>query len=709
MKSKRTPVSPLVALLLAATAVAEAQSLASSSTAASSLMGDVARAQREAAGPTDPVSMPEPELVARKTPAELPSLAGSLPGDEEASVKLPTPEEAKEAAKAAAAEADKAKDAAEKALGEAREKRGAAEAAYKEAREGVREAKRALSDAESAAADAMDASQDDPTASAGAVLALENAKKALVEAEDNLAAAGDAVREAEDAVDAAEDALEEAKDAARAARRAVRTAESDAVAAAKEAARRGLADAERNLDAARAAQDAAERVYLFAEAVENQAADQKSADEAAEKAAGALEDAEEAVNAANAKVDETGEALDEAGRALAAADEDGASTARAAYDEANRAFEDARAAAAEAAADLVKARRAAEEKAEDAAHGVQDRIDALRRDAGFETGAEVPSLHEAEEELEAADDDFYLARNAYNAARAEYDKQFPNRHVSHVAEMTAPEADAVLAPYERARRITFVGDRLWLAGTEVDGRPLADSFRRGGALTNAIADAQARAINGGFYLAGFQDIGDSKVLVDKGRIRSVTARFVDADDNEVTNATFFSEAQILRRFASGRPETSISNDAENGSLFDFASIGARFQALNGHPDVKKADIVFTQAPQDWVYVCDDGATTNAARGVDMTVSVTEDPGVLGGMHGVLGIDNYGSMRGSDQWMARGTIQWLNLWQADNALTLNANASFGGSLWGLAGSYFVPRRGIDRWLTSPGRCTAATRT
>ena len=62
---------------------------------------------------------------------------------------------------------------------------------------------------------------------------------------------------------------------------------------------------------------------------------------------------------------------------------------------------------------------------------------------------------------------------------------------------------------------------------------------------------------------------------------------------------------------------------------------------------------------------------------------------------MLAVDNYGSGSEAngdydpDKWMGRATVQYLNLWQADHALTLNGLTALDGSLYGGAGSYYVP--------------------
>lgn len=199
-------------------------------------------------------------------------------------------------------------------------------------------------------------------------------------------------------------------------------------------------------------------------------------------------------------------------------------------------------------------------------------------------------------------------------------------------------------------------------------------------VNEVVALTKQRAIDAGFYLIGIDYAKEENTIyVDMGHIGEVKVVFgTNTQDgfveNTATGTTFFTEKQIKNRFGQGRKTEPV----QNGEVFNFNTIQDRFYELNAHPDIKRADIRFSP-------------NTNVAnRALDITLNVEENDSLLAPAHFIFGIDNFGSMDGSDEWMARGTVQFLNLWQCDHALTVNGNYSLGGSLYGVAGSYYIPR-------------------
>lgn len=269
----------------------------------------------------------------------------------------------------------------------------------------------------------------------------------------------------------------------------------------------------------------------------------------------------------------------------------------------------------------------------------------------------------------------------------------------------------VLNKIEKATSLNFKAahrqsDLDYFAALEVNGSRLIsqfeaiDQFNIGepNVVNKVIAETKQRAIDAGFYLIGLAYEEETKTIyVDMGHIGDVDVKFgthvVEQKfvedkatgttkfekeqkfvENKATGTTLFTTEQIKRKFGQGRK----ANPIQNGEIFNFNTIQDRFYELNAHPDIKRADIRFSP-------------NTNVAnRALDITLNVEENDSLLAPAHFIFGIDNFGSMDGSDEWMARGTVQFLNLWQCDHALTVNGNYSLGGSLYGVAGSYYIPR-------------------
>lgn len=361
-------------------------------------------------------------------------------------------------------------------------------------------------------------------------------------------------------------------------------------------------------------------------------------------------------------------------------------------------------------------------------------VNALRKEIA-RLPKEVRSAQSKRDEVEIDKDIAFwterltTTKNRYAEALAQKEKSMPGRHIYSTEDISDEEVNARLA---RIPWVKFVGDRKWLASTSIDHRPLYKDFIDKSNPKIASEEARKRAIDGGFYFAGFADHdkviernaqkqkkassdSDSEmeeeeidisvlpqtatILVDAGRIGPIDVEHLtEYKGGEVpsTKKPRFSDEQIKRKM----------KVSESG-IFNYTDIQKSFIELNGHPDIRKANIVFTpgsvytKAPIS-DYKLEDGTESpgNKDRVVAMNVSVVEKDNLLSPAHFVFGIDNFNSLGtmdsvagDADTWAAHGTFQLLNLWQADHAVTVNGSYSLGGSLYGVSGSYYIPR--LDR--------------
>ena len=295
--------------------------------------------------------------------------------------------------------------------------------------------------------------------------------------------------------------------------------------------------------------------------------------------------------------------------------------------------------------------------------------------------------------------------------------------------MTPELAAAILAPIESERGIKFIGDRLWLASTRVDGQLLCDAFRKKKnqpalTLEKYIEEATKLAVKGGFYFAAFKregmdENGGENVFVSKGRIGKIDVYF--GDDKEPSEGAAADRVRrlMVKNRIGGFPDAPKIDGIciGEGSTFNFKSINENFVALNADPDIERVDIVFKPGQasnyNSYPYEVTNGVDMaqwvdgNSKEVVGMDVKVREKGGFLGiphfHPHLVIELDNFGSLGDMDTvindpetWMGRATLQFLNLWQRDHALTLNANSALDQSLYGFAGSYYIPREDNGRW-------------
>ena len=225
-----------------------------------------------------------------------------------------------------------------------------------------------------------------------------------------------------------------------------------------------------------------------------------------------------------------------------------------------------------------------------------------------------------------------------------------------------------------AAGVTIKGDTDWFDRAKAaDGRTLKQVFADALAVTNvagAVEIAQKAARDNGYYLCAVGAEADGAVKVEAGRFSQVDVRFGKENAPE---GRWFTSAQIRERL-----ERSM---VRSGEPFNYTVLYSQFRELNSNPDLA-ANIELRLAKDD-----PDGR----ALGVDVNVE-EEWP-----FHAILGVDNYGtdSVAGSpDEWMGRLTLQRLNLWKADHALTLNGFSAFDGTLYGGAGSYYLPFTLLD---------------
>lgn len=370
----------------------------------------------------------------------------------------------------------------------------------------------------------------------------------------------------------------------------------------------------------------------------------------------------------------------------------------------------------------IAAANAKVKSAKDSVNAIRKEISKLPKDVS--NAQSKRDQAEIEKDIQFWTERLVSARNDYDKALAQKEKKMPGRHIYTTENISDEEVNARLA---RIPWIKFVGDRKWLAATSIDHHPLYKDFIDKSNPKIASELARKRAIDGGFYFAGFADYDK---VIERNEAKKNSANANDADEIDISvlpqTATILVDAgrigpidvEHLSEYKGGEvPSTKkprFSDEqikrkmkvSESG-IFNYNDIQKNFIALNSHPDIRKANIVFTpgsvytKAPiSDYKY--EDGKTSpgNKDRVVAMNVSVVEKDNLLSPAHFVFGIDNFNSLGtmdsvagDADTWAAHGTFQLLNLWQADHAVTVNGSYSLGGSLYGVSGSYYIPR--LDR--------------
>jgi len=278
------------------------------------------------------------------------------------------------------------------------------------------------------------------------------------------------------------------------------------------------------------------------------------------------------------------------------------------------------------------------------------------------------AVTDAERGLRSSEADVSAARSALRdaqavEARAERDARARAERQFKEQVRAAKAAAAAPAP---AVPVSKGAD--WLASARAkDGTPLEALLAREAARTNlaaAAATVEKAARDAGYYLASVKESGGS-VSADPGSFGPLSVEFEKPDARH-----WYSLAQISNRMARA--------GVREGEPFDYNRLYRAFYDLNANPDLV-ANVKLTRP------VGDD------SRDLGVNLSVRDEMPA----HVVLAVDNFGSGSrangdyDADKWMGRATVQYLNLWQADHALTLNGLTSLDGSLYGGAGSYYVP--------------------
>ena len=302
---------------------------------------------------------------------------------------------------------------------------------------------------------------------------------------------------------------------------------------------------------------------------------------------------------------------------------------------------------AEAKRDAEKNRLSEAEQKRDAARA------ALRaaQDANAKKAAETAfdearkTVREAERALRSAESEVSSAKSALRAAesleaRSERDAR--------------RDAERRLKDEERQRK-------------EEEKRQRKEEEKRArAAVAPATTNDVASKIKAGYYLATLRASETGEKTLDLGSFGPLTVHFKDPEARH-----WYSLDQISNRM--------VRAGIREGAPFNYHEFYRAFYDINANPDLS-VNMILTRK---------DGAdVTDQQLGVDLSV---EDSMPL---HVVLALDNFGSgpddgEYSADKWMGRATVQYLNLWKADHALTFNALSAIDGSLYGGAASYFVP--------------------
>ena len=228
--------------------------------------------------------------------------------------------------------------------------------------------------------------------------------------------------------------------------------------------------------------------------------------------------------------------------------------------------------------------------------------------------------------------------------------------------------------------ISVSGDKDWFSTARAaNGRTFAQYFVETLANTNieaAAAIVQREARDSGYYLCSVA-VADGKTLtVDPGRFSQIDIRFeneVKGNSNEASRIEYKDEGRwFTSRQIRQRLERSM---VRPGLPFNYHLLYSQFRDINSNPDLG-ANIEL-RLPKD-------AAEDDETRALGVDVSVKESYPA----HAIICVDNY-STDAADNWTARATLQRLNLWKADHALTLNGFSALNGSLYGGAGSYYIP--------------------
>lgn len=317
-------------------------------------------------------------------------------------------------------------------------------------------------------------------------------------------------------------------------------------------------------------------------------------------------------------------------------------------------------AAAEAKAKAKAERKAAEAKAKAEKEAEKAKAKAEKEAAEAKAKAEKKAKAEAEAKAKAE-------RKAAEA-KAKAEKEAEKAKIPTPMDILAGQG------------ITVSGDTDWFSSAHArNGHTFSQFFVDTLATTNLEAAAtivQSEARESGYYICAVTVEDGKTVKVESGRFSQIDIRFEEpaSSTNASEGATYrdegrwFTSKQIRRRL-----ERSLVSP---GQPFNYHLLYSQFRDINSNPDL--AANIELRLPKDGEADADD------TRSLGVDVSVRENYPV----HAIVGIDNY-STDAADNWTARATLQRLNLWRADHALTLNGFSALNGSLYGGAGSYYIP--------------------
>lgn len=284
---------------------------------------------------------------------------------------------------------------------------------------------------------------------------------------------------------------------------------------------------------------------------------------------------------------------------------------------------------------------------------------AAEKAAKAKAKAEADAKAKAEKAAKAKADADAKAAKAEKAAKAKADAE---------AKPQTSKAKRTIDEVLAQNAITVTGDRDWFDEAHVrDGRTLAKVFADALAKTNVQAAAeivQKEARDNGYYLCVVDSSDDGRTVnVEAGRFSQIDIRF--GNDGK-TDGRWFTASQIREKL-----ERSM---VRPGEPFNYHVLYSQFRELNSNPDL--AANIELRLPKE------ESEQDKRAMGVEVKVDETYP------FHAILGLDNY-STDAADNWTARATLQRLNLWKSDHALTVNGFSALNGSLYGGAGSYYIP--------------------
>ena len=383
----------------------------------------------------------------------------------------------------------------------------------------------------------------------------------------------------------------------------------------------------------------------------------KTPDASAVKAAKTkVAEAEKAFDAASSAKRDSQSALVKGQKAVVSAEKDLAKAKAKVADLEKKAEAEKAAAAEKAAKAKAKAEADARAKAEKAAKA---KADADAKAAKAKAKAEADAKAKAEKAAKAKADADAKAAKAEKAAKAKADAE---------AKPQTSKAKRTIDEVFAQNAITVTGDRDWFDEAHVrDGRTLAKVFADALAKTNVQAAAeivQKEARDNGYYLCVVDSSDDGRTVnVEAGRFSQIDIRF--GNDGK-TDGRWFTASQIREKL-----ERSM---VRPGEPFNYHVLYSQFRELNSNPDL--AANIELRLPKE------ESEQDKRAMGVEVKVDETYP------FHAILGLDNY-STDAADNWTARATLQRLNLWKSDHALTVNGFSALNGSLYGGAGSYYIP--------------------